>query len=61
VLAVEQAGCQSPVATACRRWRLVPASYDAGRCVARGIEPAGLRLQFGSLAREQGLSGSAAR
>jgi hypothetical protein len=52
VLAVEQAGCESPAAAACRRWRLAPASYDAGRCVARGIEPAGLRLQFGSLARE---------
>lgn len=52
VLAVEQAGCEAPALAECRRWRLAPASYDAGRCVARGVEPAGLRLQFGSLARE---------
>jgi hypothetical protein len=52
VLAVEQAGCASPALAECRRWRLAPARYDAGRCVARDIEPAGLRMQFGSLTRE---------
>jgi hypothetical protein len=52
VLAVEQAGCEAPAPAECRRWRLAPARYEAGRCVARDIEPAGLRMQFGSLAGE---------
>jgi hypothetical protein len=45
VLAVEQAGC----APQGRCWSFAPATYEHGRCVARGVETAGLRLQFGSL------------
>jgi hypothetical protein len=48
VLAVEQATCVAQG----RCWRLAPATYEHGRCVARGVETSGLRLQFGSLARE---------
>jgi hypothetical protein len=52
VLAVEQPGCADPTREACHHWRLAAASYEAGRCLARGVQPAGLRLQFGSLAAE---------
>jgi hypothetical protein len=48
VLAVEQP-CTGPDGSRCSRWRLEPARHERGRCVAQGIEPTGLRLQFGSL------------
>jgi hypothetical protein len=49
VLAVEQPTCMSEGRAECVRWRLKDASYETGRCIARGVQPTGLRLQFGSL------------
>jgi hypothetical protein len=51
VLAVERA-------EACARsdacWRLVPARYEHGRCLARAVQGLGRRLQFGSLPAPSG-------